>query len=1355
MPKAKRFFIFILVVLLVNAIFFSAWYGFGLRNKFREAVAGQLGKLLKGKVSISELHFSDRQLLSEGISFVSADSTIAVDIANLRVQYNLTRYIFSGFKTSRLIKEIEIIHPVVRYSYSYKPSPPKLRKPLILPNISDYFGSLYIRDGSVALGIRIPVTIIQAGDLVINEELYNINAKVINNGSSQITVDGLFAQKGSVKASGTLEKGRLSFSEIEVSSLTPNYVSHPDLRNISSDISLVGNVFQDTLGAAISYRAKAQIWDTRCLFAREYQAQIPYLGAEIDGKNLQAQISRSTFGSSNVTAEVKISDLGPDLHFDLAKAEANMDLSMITPDLTGFVNAKVDASGTIEDPFGTISLSAPKVAYQSYTASNFTLESTYDDNQLSYSIPTLEFQNHSLSLSGIFSPYTMILDTHISAQAQPGQTEPFAATADLDVHLELLDLYPYVDATINSLDFASGFARVNGISGYLKLMPVSMDNSYYVDAELKGEDGYQLSVVGDILDRNLLINADFKSISPSEIYALPLLQKMNPLVSGKVLAILRDNRISTYSNLDVELRGYLPYSSKLDFVGDFDIGTLEGNIHLKGIDGLMNNQALDFSLGASLKDKQLRLLGLRVNDILSLSGRMNLTNIEDSDFSLALWNINYHDLVRFYPQLDISLPEFTNLNVMADYNLRNSGRLEAGINLGSVDLLAVTPLGLNLGLSGPLDSILVRGNIDSPAQKILDLAGTIALMPQINLSLDATFNDLALQKVVLDSPVTGLIKGRAGVTITNLTDKDMQMELRSDLTASNIKIGELLMDKVIVKATQYPRKLQVDSLYVFSDGLFVVSSSGAIDYNAVTNEFFEGSNQLNLVADGQLFTWLKKLTPYILESKGNSSLTCTIGVQEEQFYVASGALDISDGFMRLKDQSEPLTNIALKGSFDKNRIVIERGNVQMGEGKLVFNNIFESDNSDHFMLGFIDLGILRLHIEEPGILANVPLFTPPKTLSNIVLKGLGSRFAMIKGPFDMMKISGEVVISNTSALFPPNTDNLLKLATSVKEAATRKNEIDAIPLPFTLDIIVTLGDNVNYVTYPAKLNIQPGGYLHLLYDGTVFTVQEAYFSSERGSVDIFGTVFQVEKVDITMIDSQDLLSVDGIFYKRAPDGTMITLKAITSPDRTKNFVDRLEFSLTSDNPQDRNISQILSRLRYSGSNDPGSDQGMQLQDEALSLISGNLDASLYTPFLSPAESFIRRKLKLDNFSINAGFLQNLYSQYSNDPNQLAANTDMKQLTTDIAQFSSSILLNNLSISMSKYLGRRLFLDYELELQEATDLQKRTRIMVSHNTSLRVLLPMQFRLGYTFQYTPWDAEISHEIMLQRSFRFWGL
>jgi len=153
------------------------------------------------------------------------------------------------------------------------------------------------------------------------------------------------------------------------------------------------------------------------------------------------------------------------------------------------------------------------------------------------------------------------------------------------------------------------------------------------------------------------------------------------------------------------------------------------------------------------------------------------------------------------------------------------------------------------------------------------------------------------------------------------------------------------------------------------------------------------------------------------------------------------------------------------------------------------------------------------------------------------------------------------------------------------------------------------------------------------------------------------------------------------------------------------------------------------------------------------LIGGNLDSSFLTPFFYPVENWIRRKLRLDGFSINAGFIQNLFSEYSSDPSQFS---DMSDFTSDITQFSSSILLNNLSMNMSKYIGYRMFVDYELMLQEATDLQQKTQILVSHEAALRLVLPKQYRLGYTLNYAPQENKrLTHEIMLQRSLRFWGL
>ncbi|MDD2229401.1 MAG: hypothetical protein PHY48_08320 [Candidatus Cloacimonetes bacterium] len=1356
MPRSKIFLTIVLILLLVNAAFFLAWYGLGLRGQVRKILASQLGKAIKGKVHITELHFSDRQLLAEGISIATADSSITVNVKSLRAQYNLLRFIVSGFKPSKLLQDIDVYQPVIRLNISPKPKKPKAKKPFEIPDLTQFFSNLRIEDGAAMIQVDLPLKIVTQGNLHIYEEFSNINLKTTNKKHSDVVFTALGSRNGKLSLRGVLDKGAIREAKAEIEAFRPLSISHPDIINLQTEISAVATVSQSAAGAPFDYQAKTQIWGTQLLFASKYPVKIPFIGADTDGETLTAQLTKSTVGNSNIRADISLSGLNKEIRVDSATVEGGLDLAMIYPDLLGLVGFTASAKGTIKDPTATINASSSMLGYNQYILHDIALSGNYADDELHVKLPQARFQNQEIVIDGSFNTQSMALNAKVLSKPVIPNSAPYEVNADIDLYAELIDKYPYLDAKINQLDFKAGKANVSGVNGYVKLVPVSEDKNYYVDANLQGDKGYSLSVVGDILDRNLLIDAAFTDLAVSQLYAENNLKKLNPIVGGSLKAIMTGNDIYAQTSLDIAIEQPIAYSTHLEGLGSINLQSLQASLQLDGSNGALNEQDVSFALSTTMKNENIYVHGFKVNDLVSLSGRLNLKDMQDIDFALALQNLTSREIVRFFPSLDTSIPDFKGLSLFADYNRDGLNNLNADLELNEIDLLAITPLSLKLGVNGTINSIDILGEVTNNQKKLIDLSGLASLKPNIDISATAVFDSLNIQEVLVSSPVLGSIAGSAGIDIRNFKSKSSKMDLMADLRASQIVAGELKIDTAVIKAKQSPQELVVDSLYVLSSGLFEIAGSGAIDYNATKNEYFEGTQKLHLKVDGQLFPWLKNLTSFIEEAKGYSSLDVVLGTRDDQFTIYDGNLDIRDGFLRLKDQSEPLENINIKGILEKDRIIIEHGQVKMGEGSLVFSNVFEADSSEHFMLGFIDLGIMRLMIEEPGISANVPLFTPPKTLSNIILKGQDSRYATVKGPFDQMKISAAVQLSNASALYPPNTANLLKLAASLRDATSKNSTSETAPLPFTLDVMLTLGENISYVTYPTHLNIQPGGFLHLLYDGQTFSVKDANFSSERGTIDIFGTVFQVEKVDITMVESQDLLSVEGLFNKRAPDGSMVTLTVTTSTDLTKSFSERLQFSLTSDNPEDRSISQILSRLTYSQSGDVAEEtKGIPLQDEALTMLSGNLDSSLLTPILSPVENFIRRKLKLDGFSISAGFIQNLYTQYSTDPSQLADNTDMNHFTTDIAQFSSSILLNNLSLSMSKYLGRKFFLDYKLDLQEATDLQKKTKLLVSHETSVRYLLPYRLRLAYTFKYLPQENDMSHEIMLQRSFRFWGL
>lgn len=1356
MPRSKKFFALILILLLVNAAFFISWYWLGMRVRFREMLAYQLGKAAKGKIEIQELNFSDKQLFAEGVSYTSADSSIVVEVKRIRAQYNVLRFIVSGFKPSRLLRQVEIIQPHIAYSLHPKVKVKKAKKPFKLPDIAPYFSRLDLRDGSLDLSLEIPLKIVSKYNLGIKEHFSELNISVVNSGTSSIKLSAVSRKQGKLNVKGYLDKGCIRNVEAELEAYHPNYINHNDIADVSTEISLFAELGQQAAGKPFTYKAQTQIWGTQLTFAEKYPVRIPFLGAEIEGKNLKAQLTRSSFGTSSIEAEVQISELGKKLKFDSASAKGSLDLAMITEGLKGLVDFSLEGQGTIKEPQLSAKISSPMLGYKQHIIKELHADADFADNTLNIELPNAVYQNQNLELSGSYSMENKAISATISTYPVNKDGATYTVSTNIDVYAELLDRYPLVETFIHDMDFHTGSVAITGVNGYVKLIPVAADKNYYVDANLNSNNGYSLALVGDLLDRNLLLDADFRDLSLKDIYSQKAIAKLNPNASGSLRAIMQGDDIYMSTHLDAGISEPVVFNSHLEGVGGFNVKTLDAALSLEGTSGTLNDQDLQFSLSSAIENKRLRINGLKVNDFLSLSGDMSLQDPADFGFDLALNDISARDIVSFYPDLDTSLPGFRGLSLFAKYNREGEKQLSAQLSLAYLDLIAVTPLALNLALQGPIEEVAIHGDIRSNQQNLFDISGLANIQSKLNLKLNAQFAKLKLEELLLNSTLMGSGSGNAGIELTDLLGVKPVMTISADMKAQDLKIGSIKIREAVVDAVQSPNKLQVDSLYVVSDDLFSVQGSGAIDYNVIKREFFEGNDKLNIKAEGQLFPWLKQLTSYIEESKGYSALNFSLGSQDDQFMLYNGNLDIHSGFLRLKDQSEALENITIKGSFDRNKVIIERGSVKMGEGSLVFNNMFEADNSDHFMLGFIDLGILRLMVEEPGILLNMPMFSPPRTLSNITLKGRDSRYATVRGPFDRMKISAEVQLSNSDVLYPPNTANLLKLASSLRDVTAKRSTNDPLPLPFSLDVMITLGENVAFVTYPTHLQIQQGGYLHLLYDGQKFSVKDANFSTERGTIDIFGTVFQVEKVDINMVEAQNLLSVNGIFTKRAPDGTMITLGVSTSPDLSKSFSERLEFSLTSDNPEDRNISQILARLRYNQTGDITEEQkGIPLQDEALSLISGNLDSSLITPFLSPVESFVRRKLKLDGFSIGAGFIQNLYTQYSTDPNQLADYTDMKHFTNDIAQFSSAILLNNLSLSMSKYLGRSLFLDYKLELQEATDLQNKTKLMISHETSMRYMLPKRYRLAYTFKYLPQEKEMSHEIMLQRSFRFWGL
>ncbi len=1368
MRRPKKFFILIIVLLLINALFFLIWYPLGGRIAVRKLITDTVGDLAKADFTLGDLHISDRQILAQNFHFATKDSLIDVRGKSLRVRYNVYKLLFSGLKFDKVISSIEIIDPIIHINYLQKPKedkPPK--KPLRIPDLTPFFDRLNLEGGTLIADVSILLKMKQEGYLEIEENLKDIRITINNDSQTHLKLSATTSLGGEISVKGTLDKGRIDLAEVDIQDFDLLYLTHPDIANFRTQINLHASYSEPADSSDFSLTAQGKISGTSALVMDQYPVNISLISLDAKDKNAKAVIQEAKVLSSILRAELNVQDFiggsrlvgstdtsgAPKMRFDGSSASLIVNLADIMPDLSGSVYADLDASGTIQDPLIDLIAESQRLSYRDWNFDDLSLKAKYQDDMLTVSPTTLRWESQKIALLATLQPKTKEFTAELITDSIEAEELLMAASGRVTVEGVLVTPYPVVEAHIYDFSLLLDSLNLHGVNGYAMLSPVN--GSVLFDTILEGDDGFRISAVGDILDRHIALDADFSDIDIARLYMQKHINMLSPIVSGHLNAVLHNDEIWLKGNLNTALTGEYDYSGDLDILGSFDLKTKQIVATLFSENGHFQGQPLDLDLSVDYKDHQLKLRYLKLNDFLNLSGNVNLAHWQDLDFDLALSDLGWQQLTDYYPDLKLMLPEFEEMNLFAKYNRAHEQKLEAWINLHKVDLISVIPLNLNLYLDGYLDDIAISGDVKSGQDLLLSLEGETNLEDDIRVSLRARMHDIKMQDIMMEPPGEGSFTGWVAVTVDSLLSKEPQIEFATDLLAKQLKIGDFIINNAVVKARQESRALVIDTLYVKSEGMFEAYAQGALDYNITQKQFFEGDKTLDLKVSGELFPWLKHLTNYVLESSGSSDLEISLGTSDYEFTVHSGALDIHDGRLLLKDQVEPIRHIELKGVFKDDRFVIEKGKFDMGNGSIYIDNIFDDDPSENFILAFIDLGYLRFMIEKPGLQATIPVIAPEKTLTSISLKGINSRYATIRGPFDEMKISGHVTVSNLSILFPPGADNLLNLVMSVRGTG-KKPDRDPVPLPFNLDVIVTIGDNVRYVTYPTNFYLVPGGFIHIVYDGNSFIVEEANINSERGSVDFFGTVFQVDSIGINMLDQQDILSVSGTFYKRTPDGSTITLGVSSSSDYDLSFFDRLQIRLTSDNPSDQSIVQVLSRLRYDQNKDDISgDKKNLLQDEALGLIGGNLNASVLSPFFFPVENWIRRTLKLDNFSINAGFIQNIFTEYSNDPSHLAELADIGNFGSDIAQFSSAILLNNLSFSLSKYLGYRTFGDYKLALQEATDLQKKTKILISHEASLRLSLPKKYRLGYTLKYSPKDTGLSHEIMLQRTFRFWGI
>jgi hypothetical protein len=1329
----------------VNVLFFVLWYALDIQGYVKTKLESYISTVLKGSLEIEKLSINDRHLTINGISLSAGNNLVSGNIRQIQIDYNLLKLFTSGFSLHKIINNINIYNPDLVVSYTVKPTSGK--KKTIIPDLTPFFDYLSIKQGKLRLNITLHPGITAGDTLVYKERFRDVSLEIINKKQSELVFQTITANSGSVKIKARLDKGTFSLIDIAVEGYKPNSIVYNEVIKPNTEISALFTYSNSSQSPTPKYRLNTIIWNTEAQY-KNYSVLIPLIQAEGDEKALHFVVSESKVNENSINLRGDLYDILEKPRIDGVADITRFNLNELDPILDGTVTAEANIVGPLTDITAHLDISSDYINVTKERFNNIDISADYKDKNLKFTTDPFQWRSHSIAIEGSFNLDDMQIKADI--QTTPDRYDDFVnVDSRLSTEINLkkgLDL----DLELQRLDFYNNTATILGLSGNASLDLTKQLSDYpYFEFDLYNNTNIELSGVGNLELSDFSASLRISDFSLQDHFKYAEYNNIRSLLSGEVNARLKGLNLSGTTDLSIRTSSPKAYQGKLLTDFEYSLSDRKGNLVLSTSDATAEQQPFFLTANLSVSRDSVNIHELNLDNVLRVKSDLDLKKLNESTAQITIDSLDVAKYWSMFSPLKQAAPITSIISSKIEFN-NALHEVNGYIDLKGVQVKGLKPFEANFLLSGDPSKLSIDAEVRVSETESLTVSSDVMINQAPQIIARSKFNDFPLESVIPVEILKGKVSGSASWSASFLKDKMLKHELLCDITSREISYGDFVFDNIRIKARQNKDQLIIDTLDVQAVNEMYVSGKGNLGYDLFANRFTDIGSVLDINIRGDILRLLKSRIAYIKNARGFIEGRFEITTRDDGIVIADGNLSMRKGFMQLQDQVESIDDINLDFVFQDNKLKINKFSSQIGNGRLYIRNAIDQGD-DNFYIGPLNLGYLLLRTNDAGIKVSIPDYLPANTSATAVLKGQEIREATIKGPFDDMEISGEIIVSNASIVYPPNTKNLLQLINLFQ----RKQEIkEQLPLPFTLNLLIRTANNVNYVTYPANLTASVNSFLRLVYDGSQWYAWNADFVSEKGTLDFYGTVFNVERVRLEINQANNVISVNGTFSKKAPDGTLVTLSVNTNPSKGPDIGTQLEFKLTSDNPHDKTTTQILSRLRYNKSMEELTSEQKQslLQDEAMQLISTSVSTTYVSQFLSPIESKIRHFLGLDSFSITTGFVQNLFIEFANEGQQESPFANRTDINSDILQFSSSVFLNNLSISMGKYISSKLFLDYEIQFQESTDLSSQTQLQIYHNASMRINLPWNLRFIYTFSLKPQPEVNSHEIMLQRSFRF---
>ena len=1297
----------------------SGWSDEYIRHRIeREASAA-----LHGEVTVGQLSANDRSAFIFDIHATLPDSLGTVSVKRLYVRYNLWRFLFTGLRIDGVVEHVSIEEPhaTINLTAGHKSSAPKKEEskpsaPLALPDLAGYFQGVTVTDGSVEL---------LAGDSLVGvtESIRNIDAEIENTAQTRARLRAALAG-GTLEAEGEMAGGQLRYAQADVRGLRPTGVHLPVVEALDFALSASVRLEPDTLhfeGRIDSVRVDVAQRSVRGTLLFGGNTDLVRLRSEnlvVDGQHLLLNTElRKPFEAEQPLA---------------GNVRGQIEIGRLTPDVSGRVQVDVELGGTVGAPRVRARASSDSISAGGETLYDVRAGGNWQPSGAEFALKQAIWRGNTIYGHGTLDSRGNV-EAWIDSDSLHYEAGEWAISGYARTRLELSRGKLRGEAEVFDLAVRGGPVDVRGIG---------MKARYGQDRlriDLQDADRRLVAnASASLADTTASVNIDFRRFPLSG--ALEAGSHL-PSLSGTLTVNASPRNLQLTSGIRVfdshygQLDGFLETTAAIDFAHNRTFLS----VHTQH--GVYNYEPFSFKL---LADGTLDSLATRyatINDEVDM--RLWVTRKPQLDLGLRLEapRVPIQHYLAYFMDSYNARQYGGNVELEVVYNARGKKKVVARARTEGIKAGGLEDLAFDLSLTGDTKQLkLDRSRVMANGKTVVNLTGTVDLQ-NASYRINAINQKLVLQEVFPQMNMAGNL--RLQCTAFQHPQAGQGLDVR--LNGLDCEFFGIAADTLDVELTQREKLLTVHRLYVRDPALYVLEGEGAIAYNLLNNKAFSDSVSLRLHFLGDPFRIVSNTSPAFEKGRGLAEFDMNLSVRDEHLSMEQGKLEVKTGRITIAGQPERIENLKLLVEVERNIVNIRHFKFDMGEGRVYIGND-HTDVEKSLALGQIDIGSLWLHTDDEGILVDVPQYTPEGSVVRVRIAGRDDDESLrVTGPLDDLSIVGDVYLSDGEAIFPPNVQNLMDFVTGKAPASSGNEEVD---LPLRFDIMIHVTDHMRYVTRPADFELKPDSFLHLVYDGEMFVVPEAVFTCENGTAEAFGTVFYVDFLQIQISQFNPLPRISGALYRKAADGSLITLRLMPAgEDAPGTWV----IELTSDDPADETMMDIMAKLRYNRSRDELTPQQQQslLQDEALDMAGVEIESALLDPLISPLENRIRRLLRLDSFTMRPSVVRNLFSEYAGTGDPNAPEADRGQ--EEILQTGAGLLLNNLSINMGKYVYRNFYLDYELLVQETTDIESMD-LKLNHTFTLRYDLPWRLKLSYKYIIDREAEENNHEVLLERSFRF---